>query len=30
MYAVVATKKKEFTAKSFRTSSTFRHSLWWC
>jgi len=30
LYAAVATKKKDFTAKSFRTSSTFSYSLWWC
>jgi len=30
LYAAVATKKKDFTAKSFRTSSTFSHNHWWC
>jgi len=30
LYAAAATKKKDSTAKSFRTSSTFSHSLWWC
>jgi len=29
LYAAAATKK-DFTAKSFRASSTFSHSLWWC
>ena len=30
LYAAATTKKKDFTAKSFRTSSTFSHSLWRC
>jgi len=28
LYAAAATKKKDSTAKSFRTSSTFSHSRW--
>jgi len=30
LYTAAATKKKHSTAKSFCTSSTFNHSLWWC
>ena len=30
LYAAAATKKKDFTAKSFHTLSTFSHSLWRC
>jgi len=30
LYAGAATNKKDFAAKSFRTSSTFTQSLWWC
>jgi len=30
LYTAAATKKKDSTTKSFRTSSTFSHSLWWC
>jgi len=30
LYASAATKNKDSTAKSLRTSSTFSHSRWWC
>jgi len=30
LYAAATTKKRDSTAKSFRTSSTFSHRLWWC
>jgi len=30
LYTAAATKKKDSTGKSFCTSSTFSHSLWWC
>jgi len=30
LYAAAATNKKDSTTKSFRTSSTFSHGLWWC
>jgi len=30
LYAAATTKEKDSTAKSFCTSSTFNHSLWWC
>jgi len=29
LYAGAATKKKDSTAKFFRTSSTLSHCLWW-